>query len=471
MADRHTPNPDDWQDDDSFESTLTEQPLAAENPTPVFDDAKRGGGSRTTRILLGALLLTVAGFIWYNYVWQPDPAPQVLVGGNGTGINGAMGQSGLAAPAGLPLVAAQDQDGQELPLIASPDAAGTADTPGTTALSGAAESADDGLVAPLPQPGAAARDLEITELPFLIAQPLAQAEEDAVPGEDDPSLTRPAAVRVSVNPFSPVLLPEPVASAELAPAATVPDQAQPQPEPVLEVSIPDGPDQTAITSIAPPAGTTGPEASAPAVAVPAVTPPAVTPPAVTPQAVAPMELPGAEASSPTSTAAVQSGSGIAQSLPRPLPGPSMSPVPAVLQERRAVEDVPQPNLAQVATVAEPVTDVGAAVADRTADTDLGIPEVLPPAASRVMPTDGDPLVAGATPLSRYLRDNDVSFTGMVLGPVSQGVFRSVTDPRPVVVGIGQNLPDTEITLTDLRGQQAEFTLSDASQFLTLDLRR
>lgn len=468
MADRHTPNPDEQQDAESFDSTLSEQPLAAENPTPAPADAgtdtKATGSraaSRSTRILLGALLLALAAFIWFNYVWEPDAAaPQVTVGGNGNGAVAGIGQNGLSGPAGLPLVAGQDQDqvedqqgATELPLIASPDAPAPA----------AAET-EDGPVAPLSQqPGVAARDLEIVELPFLVTQPPAESADEDIAAEDDPSVTRPDTVRASVNPFSPVVLTEPTASAERAPDPTVPTAADaPAPQdPVIEVSIPDGPDQTAITTIAPPPGTVQPT-------VPAAQPAAVTPPAVPPAAQPVAESP---AETPTSGTAVQTGSSIAQSLPRPLPGAPLSPVPAVLQERRAAEDVPQPNLAQVATVAEPAAEVDPAVADRVADTDLGIPEVLPPAASRVMPTDGDPLVAGATPLSRYLRDNDVTFTGMVLGPVSQGVFRSATDPRAVVVGLGQNLPETEITLTDLRGQQAEFTLADASQFLTLDLRR
>mgnify|MGYP002621472629 CR=1 FL=1 len=165
--------------------------------------------------------------------------------------------------------------------------------------------------------------------------------------------------------------------------------------------------------------------------------------------------------------------------PRVLPGPSLSPVPQVLQERRAVEDIPQPNLAQVAVISEPAdapdaTDDPEAAAlasagDQSPEDDPRTP--LQPVATRVMPSDADPLVAGVTPLSRHLRDNDVTFTGMVLGPVSHGVFRSINQPRPMVVAIGQELPDTQIVLTDLRGQEAEFTLADATQSLTLDLRR
>jgi len=40
-----------------------------------------------------------------------------------------------------------------------------------------------------------------------------------------------------------------------------------------------------------------------------------------------------------------------------------------------------------------------------------------------------------------------------------------------VLALGKNLPETEITLTDLSGQQAEFTLADSTQSSTLDLGR
>jgi hypothetical protein len=82
-----------------------------------------------------------------------------------------------------------------------------------------------------------------------------------------------------------------------------------------------------------------------------------------------------------------------------------------------------------------------------------------------------PLAAGTNRLARYLRDNGYSFTGSVLGPVSVGVFRSNGDPVPQVVALGQTLPNTEIVLTDLRGQQAELMLDDVRQTLILDIRR
>jgi len=82
-----------------------------------------------------------------------------------------------------------------------------------------------------------------------------------------------------------------------------------------------------------------------------------------------------------------------------------------------------------------------------------------------------PLQAGTDSLSRYLRDHNVRFTGTVLGPVSVGVFRSDQYTAPVVVSLGQDLPQTKITLTDLRGHEAVFSYQEATQSLSLDLRR
>ena len=79
----------------------------------------------------------------------------------------------------------------------------------------------------------------------------------------------------------------------------------------------------------------------------------------------------------------------------------------------------------------------------------------------------EPLAAGSSPLSLYLRDQEVTFTGAVLGPVSVGIFRSADAPAPFLVPLGQTLPDTDIVLTDLTGQQAELSRGDDAQLLIL----
>ena len=81
-----------------------------------------------------------------------------------------------------------------------------------------------------------------------------------------------------------------------------------------------------------------------------------------------------------------------------------------------------------------------------------------------------PLAAGSSDLSLYLRDQQVTFTGSVLGPVSVGIFRSANAPAPFLVPLGQTLPNTDIVLTDLTGQSAELSRNDDSQLLIL-LRR
>ena len=82
-----------------------------------------------------------------------------------------------------------------------------------------------------------------------------------------------------------------------------------------------------------------------------------------------------------------------------------------------------------------------------------------------------PLAAGSSDLSLYLRDQQVTFTGSVLGPVSVGIFRSANAPAPFLVPLGQTLPNTDIVLTDLTGQSAELSRNSDSQLLTLDSRR
>jgi hypothetical protein len=161
--------------------------------------------------------------------------------------------------------------------------------------------------------------------------------------------------------------------------------------------------------------------------------------------------------------------------PRALPtGTPLAATPGLLRETRtvdAVEPVEVPAAATrvpdepLPTAAEPVRTAPGILSD--VPELRGIETTVTDAA-----TIGDaPLAAGTNRLARYLRDNGYSFTGSVLGPVSVGVFRSNGDPVPQVVALGQTLPNTEIVLTDLRGQQAELMLDDLRQTLILDIRR
>ena len=135
----------------------------------------------------------------------------------------------------------------------------------------------------------------------------------------------------------------------------------------------------------------------------------------------------------------------------------------------AVPDAEPANLA--ASAAEPAQAEAPDQVEPIAPIETEAPVIADAPTPTTTPTLTPPLAAGATQLARFLRDQNYAFTGSVVGPVGVGVFRSDLDPAPVVVVLGQTLPDTEIVLTDLRGQQAELRLGDSTQILTLDLRR
>ncbi|MEJ2667046.1 MAG: hypothetical protein P8Z81_08105, partial [Deinococcales bacterium] len=174
-------------------------------------------------------------------------------------------------------------------------------------------------------------------------------------------------------------------------------------------------------------------------------------------------------------------------LPRALPSGMLPTTPSVLQSTRAQASSSAPkDLGTVAAVRTPsdasngspslgtLSQSGMLTSAPSLPGVLGPsqPKPAPPAKTQASAGNGTPpLQAGTDTLSRYLRDNNVRFTGTVLGPVSVGVFRSTQYKTPVVVSLGQDLPDTKITLTDLRGHEAVFTLNDSTQSLSLDLRR
>ncbi len=271
-----------------------------------------------------------------------------------------------------------------------------------------------------------AREVIIDELPFLITAPPQRVEEG---GEDEgEALARPQGEqRASVNPFSPLVL------RIETPAQDVQD--------IVVVPVPDGPAPAEEGMVSAP--------PTPREVVRAPAPRPLAPPA------------------PRTTR-----------LPRALPQGSLSVTPRILETRRA--NVPQPDLAAVAAIRVPTAPSAGANAPALVVT----PTISPVAVSaNASPEEGleplalakqnalgngAPLFAGTNELSRYLRDNDVTFTGTVPGPVGVGVFRFADLPAPVVVALGETLPETDIVLSNLSGTQAEFIQGTLSQ--TLDRR-
>lgn len=437
------------------------------------------GLSRTAKILLAALLVAAAGFAWINFFNQdqfadtPQPPPVTTPSVAAPSVPAALLGQGSETPA----AAGSEDAGVTGSVDAAPDAVvvgDEADGAGavtvTTGDDTATVTEDAVVVTPEPAvdvsappvvvtqaPTVVTRDLVVGDLPFLVTSPpVAETvtTEDSTAGANRPAATQ----RASVNPFSPIIVQSPTPTAVFAQ----------EPEDVIEIVTDAGQPAAVITDVpVTSAGSSTTSASTTAVAPP--------PAAPAPRTVAPA----------TSSAAA---------LPRPLPSGTLPVTPEILREARAPQQVAEtPTPVDLGTLAAirvpdepepqeplPTTDSGEPDDTQTAVT---TPDVLgtdrpnepaavaPEPATTVTPAPTLPLAVGGDPLSRYLRDNNVRFTGSVLGPLSVGVFRSARFTEPVVLTLGQTLPDTDIILSDLRGYEARFSLGDTTQTLSLDLRR
>mgnify|MGYP001205271224 CR=1 FL=1 len=477
--------------------------------------------SRTARILIAALLVAAAAFFWVNFFNQ-EPLPAPLVGqpsgvvtplaGNQSGVGAVPGGLSQAdAPDVAPAGAATVEGG--VPVVtpdaaastdpASPDAASSDAAVSTDPASADAAAPADGAVeapaitvdgaAPIDAGQASAdqgqptvavdttpvvvdnappvivtgaptvvtRDLVVEDLPFLVTSPpsaTAALADPAAAGADRPEVSQ----RSNINPFSPIVVQAP-------PSLPVQDfvaQDPPASEPVIDIVTDsngqpvDAPTQAGAAPVTPrPNAAAGNQS--PAAQQAAAQQPAAVVRAPAPRAVAP------------ATSAVSN-------LPRPLPSGTLPTTPEILRDARTQTSTTTPTLPDVGTLAAlRVPDENQPLELTTADGEIptdGVvtPELIGPgrpATSEAAEGPAVPLAVGADLLSRYLRDNNVSFTGTVLGPLSVGVFRSNLYGSPVVLTLGQTLPDTDILLTDLRGYEARFSLGDRTQTLALDLRR
>lgn len=445
--------------------------------------------SRTARILIAALLVAAAAFFWVNFFNQ-EPLQTPLVGQTTTTAPLAGTQTqGVVVPdtaAGTPSVDQQADASQPATVVGSVE--GAVDDSASAAVDAAAGTAD-GVAAPLVDvtvgddaqavvttpaaatpavvdtappvivtgtPTVVTRDLVVEDLPFLVTTPPLSAPDQGAAATA--SAERPqASQRSNINPFSPIVVQTP-------PSAPIQDfvaQEVPAAEPVIEIvtdgsgqPVTNGASTAAATS---PAGT--PSSSSTSAATQAAAPEVVRAPA--PRAVAP------------ATSAVSN-------LPRPLPAGTLPTTPEILRDARSQASTPTPTLPDVGTLAalrvpDENQPLDLATAEGTIPSDgVVTPDLIGPAranASTPSSATTAPLAVGVDQLSRYLRDNDVKFTGTVLGPLSVGVFRSNLYGSPVVLTLGQTLPETDILLTDLRGYEARFSLGDRTQTLALDLRR
>jgi hypothetical protein len=373
------------------------------------------------------------------------------------------------------VVAAEPVDATVVDTTASADAAVTAVSPDSIEASDvvSADAASEATITPevaadiAPSVAAptAARDIELAELPFLVTELAVVTDVIEAENLTSDEVLRPGEQRASINPFAPIVLkPVEVAAVPL-----------PQGENIIDVPIPDAP--TGLNTVEAPSGVetvTIPESSN-MIEVNSLEPGAPTETVV-------FETPLPEAVTPAPAVA---------SLPRPLPGGTLPVAPEILRTMSVVPPAVDNNEGDetVANLQPQVAEVEVAIRlpnqapVATAIIEDTTPSIIPVSQeSELEPItalasdletapNGGPIAAGLSGLSRYLRDNDVRFTGSVIGPVGVGIFRSSLSKAPYVITLGQTIPNTDIVLTSLQGKQAQFTQGQEVQSLTLDLRR
>ncbi len=479
--------------------------------------------SRTARILIAILLLAAAAFFWVNFFYQSrlaeapaqDPVtatPAPMPDAASPDVDAAapdVGAADVSTDAADPDAATSDPDAVPDPTDAD-DADADADEVAADddAVVSDVVVVDEPAAVTIDPAIAITRDVVIADLPFLITEPRTPDADADVATDATATVAVTSPSRATINPFSPVVVRTPPA----------PDRDVPAPSAAVgEVPVPGGPPGASAVDLratAPTPGAVAPAApvavlsrelpsgavlsSAPgllrqprvgtvadrvdipsitAIAVPDPEPTVIATPTVdlratasTPGAVAPAALVGVLSLEPPSGAVHSSAPDL---LRQPRVGTVADRVDIPSITAIAVPD-PEPTVIAAPAAPRPsaptvvLAPVGPSAAAPVQDPDV---EASAPSVTPSPPADPTFMAAGTTPLARFLRDNNYTFTGSVLGPVSVGVFRSNLDAAPVVVALGQTLPNTEIVLTDLRGMVAELTLGETTQILTLDLRR
>jgi hypothetical protein len=429
--------------------------------------------SREAKILFGLMCLAAAILIWVNFATQRQGGFALFGNQEATLAPSSPTETtspvdavtpGAVTPDGATPTTTEpttDIDGASvLPSVdvtaVAPDGSITA-TPDATALpaetaTAAAEVTPTVAAAPI-----AARDVQLAELPFLVTEAPVEAAPE-VTEEVVAETTRPGEQRATVNPFSPIVLApvETTVASEPAPVDTTTLIDVPVPGEPIAVTPADAGLQQGVQPIE----------QGPIVA----------------------EGPLPEAVLPAPTVA---------SLPRPLPTATSPVAPDILRNMSRTPDATTLISDPVASETEPqILEVPAAIREPGQVATTVTPAILTPSVASLdsaevelelvgslasadtsatstpgSTANGAPLVAGASPLSSYLRNNDFRFTMYASGPVGVAVFSSKLSQNPVVISLGQTLPETEFVLTSLQGKEAEFSYGQEKQLLTLDLRR
>ncbi|WP_299429117.1 hypothetical protein [uncultured Meiothermus sp.] len=304
------------------------------------------------------------------------------------------------------------------PAIPAPVQTGIPTTPGTS-------------------PAATARPLEVLPLPFLVTEATRPAEPEA-PGETPASaaLARPR-VTVPPNPFVPLVV-------ETVPAAV----AQPtQPAPAIVSRPVPIPSQAARVQVR------QPTTPLPRPSLPGTRP---TPGVVTPST-------PATPSGPSGQARLAQGTS-RTSLPGAVSlGAGLLPIRLAPLDRELTAASDTPKEAAALDVATASTTAGSGNLDfARAEIDARLAQVLEP---RTNLARGQEAVQEST-LARYVREQNLRLSGVVLGPTSVAIFQS--KDGFMVLPVGRTLPGSEVLLRSLSATEALLVQGSESLNLTMD---
>lgn len=298
-------------------------------------------------------------------------------------------------------------------------------------------------------PATTARPLEVLPLPFLVTEATRPAEQQNQ-GEATASaaLTRPR-VTVPPNPFVPLVVETipPAVAQPTQPAPAIVSRPTPTP-PVVSQPIPS---QTARVQVRQPT-TPLPRPSLPGTRpTPGVTTPS-TPTPTTPSGPA-GQARLAQGTSRTSLPGVVSlGSG---SLPIRL-----APLD---RELTATTSTPKEAAALDVDTATATAASGSGNLDfARAEIDARLTQVLEP---RSNPVRGQEAVQEST-LARYVREQNLKLSGVVLGPTSVAIFQS--KDGFTVLPVGRTLPGSDVLLKSLSAKEALLVQGSESLNLTMD---
>ena len=422
--------------------------------------------SKEAKILIGITSLAAASLIWFNFITQQrqgfnpislGPSSATLPGSPTVQI--PQTPRATAEPLATPEpVVVTEAPSSDIAALEPESAAISAVNPETSTdlsqsqVDTSTASIPDVPQATLPAVPVASPEIqaisvvEIAELPFLVTSPPSPLLETTETETTALSSGASEAQRASINPFAPLVLVEPAATPTASSA-------------IVNVPIPDRPQTIVETS------------PGPSTVISVAPPPALS----------------LEASPPTRNVAAPMMA--TTGLLRPLPSGSLGTTPTILTQALApnvatptpAEPKTEPSLvltsAPTVLAPKPSTQTPVLTSSTAGvevnQTESGLALITTPLVEEPeqTPVGNTSTAVGASTLSRYLRDNNVRFTGSVIGPVSVGVFRSNNTSTPMIVSLGQSFPDTDFVLSSLKGQQAEIKDDDDVQTLALDLWR